>query len=147
MKTKSHKSIFFLSSKQLDMYADDDNESIDDADGKSFSPTFNFSDSELHIQEFKRASSKKRPHPSMGSPNQSIEFSIGVHRQTSSRSARHESKRNTNLASAEDLQEEVNQKMDCSTEIDSNKKMRSDNVHSWTLKFLEADMENKVKVI
>ena len=97
------------------MYADDDNESIDDTDGKmSFSPTFNFSDSELHTQEFKRASSKKRPPSSMGSPNQSIEFSIGVRRQTSSQSARHESKRNTNLASAEDLQEEVNHKMDCS---------------------------------
>ena len=126
------------------MYADDDNGCIEDTEGKiSFSPSFNFSDSELHTKEFKRASSKKSPYPSMGSPN----HSIGVYRQTSSRSTRHDSKRNTNLASAEDLQEEVNQKMDCSTEIDSNKKMRSDNVHSWTLKFLQADMENKVKII
>ena len=48
------------------------------------------------------------------------------------------------LASVENLQEEVDQKMDFLIKIDSNKKMRSDHVHSWTLKFLQADMEKKV---
>ncbi len=42
------------------------------------------------------------------------------------------------------LQEEVDQLMDHSIEIDSNKKIREENVHPWTLTFIQPDMEKEV---
>ena len=42
------------------------------------------------------------------------------------------------------LQEEVDQLMDHSIEIDSNKKIRNEHVHPITLQFLQADMESTV---
>lgn len=42
------------------------------------------------------------------------------------------------------LQEEVDQLMDHSIEIDSNKKIRKENVHPWTLTFIQSDMEKEV---
>ena len=130
---------------------DDDENGIDDTDGKmSASNSFAFSDSELH-RDLTRTRCN-RDHSSIESPNEAIdEVSAGknfnIHRMASSKSrsgGRNESKRITMLASVENLQEEVDQKMDFLIKIDSNKKMRSDHVHSWTLKFLQADMEKKV---
>jgi hypothetical protein len=42
------------------------------------------------------------------------------------------------------LQEEVDQLMDLSIEIDSNKKIRNEHVHPVTLQFLRPDMESTV---
>lgn len=42
------------------------------------------------------------------------------------------------------MQEDVDQLMDHSIEIDSNKKIRNEHVHPWTLQFIQEDMEREV---
>lgn len=42
------------------------------------------------------------------------------------------------------LQEEVDELMDHSIEIDSNKRIRKEHVHPWTLQFFQTDMESDV---
>lgn len=45
------------------------------------------------------------------------------------------------------LQDEVDQLMDHSIEIDSNKKIRNEHVNPWTLTFLQEDLELKVNLL
>lgn len=48
-------------------------------------------------------------------------------------------------ATSVSMVEQVDEIMDHSIEIESNKRMRSTNINVWTLKFRDIDMEKKVK--
>jgi len=56
-------------------------------------------------------------------------------------------KRRQTLPSNVSLQDEVDQLMDHSIEIDSNKKIRNEHVNPWTLQFLQEELELKVIAI
>lgn len=127
----------------------------DDEEGQtSFAKNFDLKDHECH--QLKVPGGAALP-PGAGSPN--LTNDGGMRSCTPSPTSsirRHESpprrgSRRVKIAAPEaallSLQEEVDQLMDHSIEIDSNKKIRNEHVHPLTLQFLRADMESTVRMI
>jgi hypothetical protein len=130
----------------------------DDEDSQtSFTKSFDLADQESHQLKVSNASST---HPSSTSalPNllsdEALRGECTPSPPSSIRRGQQESpcnrggSRRVRIAAPEaallNLQEEVDQLMDLSIEIDSNKKIRNEHVHPVTLQFLRPDMESNV---
>ena len=138
-----------LSFAQLDICGLDD----DDEDGQSsFAKNFDLTENESHQLKVPSSSVHQSASVSPNLSNDGIGRSSTPSPSPSIRrppdSPGRGGSRRVRMAEPEaallSLQEEVDQLMDHSIEIDSNKKIRNEHVHPITLQFLQADMESTV---